>query len=434
MADIYLSNLSGQFDYQQILDKYQQLKFQQATILLEKEDKVKQQKSAFATFSNMLENFQSAFESFGDEALFDKKSLFVSDESVASVSIGDATKVYPTQLDFTVTQLAKKDVWLSQSGVADREDTVASADGTLTLSVGGEDYAIDYSSDDTIDDIASKINQSGANVNATIFFDGNSYRLLISSKETGTNNTISFSDSGDLLDNLELGDNYSDSHVQSAQNAKIDIYGEVVESQNNTFTNLIDGVNIEVKQTGSTTITVTNDDAAVKNAIEELFVQYNNLVDYTKQVTAKDGALSGDLTLQSVRSTIFRDFTPLMEKGLITVDHTNGHLSLNSTKFNELITSDKEALKEAFAQTTESLKPYMDFLFEPIDGLIKQKEKNYDNKIERYEQEITSTVERINREVENLKRQFIHLDSVLAQLNGMKTQIAAILPKENQEQ
>jgi len=430
-GEIYLSNLSGRFDYQQILQKYQQLKFQQVDIIQKKEQKIQQEKAAFKSFADKLEDFKKKFENFTDPKLFDQKSVTVSNEDIASVSVTDGSKVNPTKLSFTVTQLAKNDVWLSKSGVADRSSAVASSDGTLTLSYKGNDYNIDYTSSDTIDDIAQKINQNVDDINASVFFDGTNYRLILSGKDTGTDSAITLSDSGDLLDNLQLGSSYSDSHVQSAQNAIIDIYGQQVESQSNTFHNVIDGVDIIVKAKSSDPVKVDiqNDDDALKKSLEDLFSSYNSLVDFIKEKTGKNGELSGDFSLQSIRSAIFNGLTPLMDKNLISVDHTNGHISLKSDSFDMLVKNDREALQQTIDTLKTSLQPYIDSLFDPY-GVITQKEKNYDRQIQRYEDRIDATIKRIDQESENLKRQFIHLDSILAQLNDVKTRIAAILPKE----
>ena len=433
-GEIYLSNLSGQFDYQQILQKFQQLKFQQVSVLQNQEETVKKQKSAFKSFADLLDAFKKDFEALTSDNIFDKKSIQNSNEDVASVSINDESKVVPGSLDFTVKQLAKKDVWLSQSGVANRTDTVASDDGTLTISIGSENIDIAYRATDTIDDIADKINQAGDKLTASIFFDGTNYRLIVSSKETGTDSALTFSDSGDLLDALQLGGSYADSHVQQAQNAQIEIYGQTVDSQTNTFSDVLDGIDITIKQISSEPVQVAigEDKDAAKEAIEKLFSAYNSLVDYIKDSTGENGDLSGEYSLQSVRAAIFSKLTPFMERGLIAVDHTNGHISLRSDRFDTLYSDNKQELKNALEEVKSSLEPYLDFLFDP-QGLIKQKEKAYNRKIERFEDRIEDIVKRIDLETENLKRQFIHLDSMMARMNDIKLRVAALLPKEKQQ-
>ena len=431
-GEIYLSNLSGQFDYQAILQKYQELKFQQVSLIRQKESAVQQKKSAFETFATSLEDFKKSFDALTDTTLLDKKNVTVSDETVATATINNASVVNPADLHFTVNQLASNDVWLSQAGVANKSDSVASTDGTLTISVGGTDYAIDYTSTDTLQDIANKINQASNNVQASIFYDGSNYRLIVSSAKTGTDNTLSFSDTGDLLDTLQLGDSYSDSHVQNAQNAQISIYGETVESQTNTFTNLLSGIDITVKQVSSdpVEIKVENDNEAVKNSLSDFISKYNSLVDTIADLTGKGKPLSGDFTLQSIRSTIFDNLTPLFDAELLSVDYKTGHLSLNSDNLDNLLQNDRNTLKSTFTSLKDGLSTYMDYLFD-TDGLIRGKEKNYDTQIEKYEEYIQDQTKRINKEIENLKKQFIHLDMQMAQFNDIKTRLSAILPKKN---
>ncbi|MRI83782.1 MAG: hypothetical protein C6I00_05105 [Nitratiruptor sp.] len=428
MADIYLSNLSGQFDYQQILDKYQQLKLQQIAILEQREDLILQKKSAFQTFTSMLEDFKGGLEALRDPGLVDQKVATISNEEVASVTITDPKALMPTQLEFTPTQLAQRDVWLSQAGVTSREEEVASQDGTLTLTIDGTDYSIDYSDSDTIDDIVTKINEATDAAQASLFFDGTNYRLILSSTKTGSDQAISMSDDGDLLDNLQLGGDYEDSHVQEAQNAKISIYGTEVESQDNTFSNLIDGLTIEVKRTSGdpVRVEVQNDDARVQRALEALLDSYNAMVDYSKEQTGEYGPLSGDFTLHSIRSALFNRMNPLLNQGLLEVDHTNGHLSLNLDRFKELIQEDRQGLADTFSQLSDQLGPYLESLFAK-DGLLEERVDGYERQIRNYEDEIRSTATRIDHEIENLKERFIHLDSLLASLNSMQTSIAALL-------
>ena len=433
-GEIYLSNLSGQFDYQAILDKYEQLKLEQINLIQSKELKVQQAKSAFKSYASMLEDFKNSFEAIADGAFFDQKKITLSNEQIASVSVVNDSAVEPTQLDFTVTALAKNDVWLSQEGVASTSDSVATTDGTLTIQVGEASVDIDYTADDSLSTIAQKINDADAGVTASIFFDGSNYRLLVSSQNSGTESAISFSDSGDLLDNLALGDDYTDSHVQTAQNATIDIYGTTVESQNNSFENVIDGVNITVYETSSEPvhISIEQDKDAIAQKIEDLFSLYNSLVDYEKEKSGQDGELSGDFTMHSIRSKIFNTFTPFMEQGLISVDHTNGHVSLDRSKLDSLIDSDPDALKNMISDVNDDLTPYLDYLFD-TDGLVNTKEKNYDRQIQKYEDNIYSTAKRLNLEMERLKKQFIHLDGLMAQLNDVKLRVASLLPAEQQQ-
>ncbi len=429
--DIYLSNLSGQFDYQSILQKYQQLKFQQVNLIQQKEQKVQQKEAAFKSFANLLKNFRSDFETLEDTQLFEKKSVGVSNEDVASVIVTDPSKLQEMNLEFSVDRLASKDVWLSQSGVSSKEDAVATKDGTLTLSIDGSDIDIDYSASDSLSQIVDKINDASDKVSASLFFDGNQYRLLISSTHTGEDQSISMSDSADLLDNLKLGDDGDGSHVRSAQNAQIDIFGQKVQSQSNIFTNLLDGLTLEVKRVSSdpVQISITADEKSAQKSFEKVLGDYNSLVDYIKEVTDEKGPLSGDYTLHSIRSQLFNQLTPLMEKGLLSVDHKSGHLSLDQSKFEKLYREDKDSLESMREKLVNTIDPYLDTLFEPF-GVVKQKERSYERQIRKYEDNIASVVQRIEKESDIMKKEFIHLDGLMAQMNDIQSRLAAILPKQ----
>lgn len=431
-GEIYLSNLSGQFDYQQILQKFQELKNQQINLLYKKEDTILQQKSAFSTFVEIVKDFDKSFEKIVEEDFVYKKKASVSVEDMAEVRVLDEKKLAPLSLEFTVERLATNDIWLSQEGVANRHDAVASQDGELRLDIDGEEIVINYSSSDTLESISQKINQSSEKVSSTIFFDGTGYRLIVSSTFTGENNIINFDDSGDLLDNLKLGT--AESHVEEAQDAVIDIYGQSVSSHTNHFVNVVDGLEIEVKKATSQPVElkVQNDLEAVEKDFEEFISKYNSMVDYIASSTGENRPLSGDFTLHGIRSSIFRGFSPLMEEGLIEVDHKSGHIKLKKERFEELVKNYPDRFSQTLKRLKLSLEPLLESYVEPT-GILSQKEKVYDKKIKSIENNIERTSKRVEAEIENLKREFIHLDMMLAKLNDVKQRISAILPKNDEK-
>ena len=436
-GEIYLSNLSGQFDYQSILQKFQELKTQQISLLQQKEDQINQKKSAYATFGNMLKTFDNNLDNLLDDTIFDAKTVTISNEDIATATINDASKLNETNITFTAKQLAKNDVWLSQSGVSDKDnDAVATANGTLQIKYAGSEVAsIDYTSTDSLQDIVNDINSSQDSVIASIFYDGSNYRLLLSGKDTGSSNTIELNEtgSGDLLDQLQIGSSYSSSHVQSAQNAKINIYGQDVESSTNTFNNVIEGLSIEIKKesTENVNLNIKEDDTPIEENLQELLNSYNSIVDYIKEQTAENAPLSGEYTLHQIRSTIFRNLTPLMESGILDIDHSSGHISINSEKLENQLKNNKEGLQAKIEELDSGLKTYMDFVLD-TRGPIKLKEKSFNNQINSIEDRIELTAKRVQAEIDNLKKQFVYLDQFLGQMNDVRSRLSALLPASAQ--
>ena len=438
-GEIYLSNLSGQFDYQSILEKYKELKSQQITLLQNEESKIANQKSAYESFTNSLSALDTTFSNLTDPLTFDQKSVAVSDESVLSVTVTDPSKVSKTNLNITVNQLAKNDAWLSQSGVTDKDSgAVATADGAIDITYNGTTTTINYdtntsdsSKPSTLQEIADAINSAQDNVKASIFYDGSNYRLLLSGKDTGASNTISITESGggDLLNNLQIG-TYGGSdhgHVQSAQDAEISIYGTTVSSSTNSFTNVVDGLKIDVLSTSSSgvDVTVDNDYTDLKKSMQGFIDSYNNIVDFISNNTSKDGALSGDFTLQQIRSSIFDKLDPLFELGILDVDHTTGKISLDSFKFDEELNSDPDNVKTQIENLKSSLGDYMDYIT-GYDNPIKYKEESLDNQINQIEDSITSLAKRLDEEMENLKKQFVWLDQFLGEMNSVKSRLTSL--------
>ncbi|WP_456426369.1 flagellar filament capping protein FliD [Desulfurobacterium sp.] len=433
-GELYLSNLVGGFDYQQILDQMYSIKSVQIQYYQQRESELQNKKSALSSFDSLLEKFQDVANDLFDDSIFEQKSVSVSNESAVNVTITDPTAVDASSFDLSVVQTAKKDVWLSQAGVSDETAAVATTAGTLQISYGGDvvatiDYDADTSTDtpSTIQEIANAINAAQDKVKATVFFDGTNYRLLLSGADTGANNTISITETGggDLLDVLQLGDAYVNSHVQTAQDAIIEIYGTQVSSSTNDFTSVIPGMTITVETPTSSPVTVTidHDYSQVKDNLQKLVEAYNSIVDFVKEYTGKDGALSGDFTLQDIRSTLFDKLDPLFQLGIFEVDKDTGHLSIDTSKVDEILSTNPGSLEDALTKDLkDNLYDYLIYIT-GVDSPISTEQQSYDNQINYIEDQIELTNKRISEEIESMKKQLVQLQLYMAQMQEVQARI-----------
>ncbi len=434
-GELFISDLAGGFDYNEILQKVQLLKSQQIAILREREDMLSQKKAAISDFGDIVSEFQDIFDDLTGGDLSYEKQITVSDEDVIEASITNKYKAIPASVDITVNQLAKNDVWLSQGGLADKDTTaVATTSGTLEITYAGNVVAtIDYDTDtsdstkpSTLQEIADAINSAQDDVNATIFFDGTNYKLLISGNDTGTNNTVEFNETGggDLLNQLQIGSSYTGSHVQTAQNAQIEIYGQTVESQSNTFTDVLEGVSFTVKQITTTPINlqISQDENVLKDKLKEFIDKYNEMVDFISTNAGENGVLSGEYTLQSIRSSIFSSFDPLFEIGILSVDRNNGHLSLNESDFDNQMNQDPQVIQDKLDEVEATLDSYLKAVLD-TDGIIKQKEKSYERQISNIEDRIELDSKRINQEIETMRMQFVALQKYMAEMQDIRSRI-----------
>jgi flagellar hook-associated protein 2 len=175
------------------------------------------------------------------------------------------------------------------------------ADGSLGIAVGSDvAVTVGYSATDTLADLASRINASGARVNASVLFDGTQHRLLVSGREPGANNAVGFSDPGGVLGLADPG-----ALVSSASDAALTVSGVAIFRHENRLTDVLSGVTLDlasVTPTGGadTVVTIGADPAAARTKLKELVSAYNDVA----------RVLSAQLTYSGVRrgtDTLFGD-------------------------------------------------------------------------------------------------------------------------------
>lgn len=181
--------------------------------------------------------------------------------------------------------------------------------GTIEFNIN-DGSTVTIEKTDTMSSIVKKINSSGAGVQAS--FDDNIGRLFIQTTATGKDAKLSFTDvngSTGFIEALKLNVTAYDestgeietpkalaiNEIYKGTNAKIDFAGATgIEKQSNQFT--INGINLDLRVTGTTTIRVATDTDAVYDKIKDFVDKYNELVD-------KMGKLLGEKQ--------YRDYRPL---------------------------------------------------------------------------------------------------------------------------
>ena len=372
-GEFYISNLAGTFDYKTILDAYYQAQMQPVLMLQDQESVLDRKLSAINEFQTLLSDLYSVFNDLTSTNILEQKVTSSSNEDVLSVKVTDPLKAQVGSYEVKVKQLAKNDVWFSLKGVGSEDDIPATSSGTIQISYGDTvvatvDYDTDPSTDipSTLKEIASAINSTQDKVIASVIYDGSQYRLLLSGKDTGETNVISITEigSGDLLDQLQLGDSYSSSHVQQAQDAIITLYGQDISNPTNTFRDAIPGLELSLKSVSSSPISITieNDLTKFTETFQKFINAYNSIVDFVQTESGKDGRLSGNTTLQMIRSTILSKLQPLFDNNLIDVDKDTGHLTLDTVKLDNMLSSGPDSVETLLQSLKNKLYDYFIYL------------------------------------------------------------------------
>lgn len=180
-------------------------------------------------------------------------------------------------------------------------------------------------------------------------------------------------------------------------------------------------------------VTIGKDYQPFKDKLREFISKYNEIVDFVQTNTSKEGVLSGDYTLQSIRSQIFNGLTPLMELGIINVDKDTGHLSIDNTELDNKLQTEPSTVQTKISDLDNNLRDYFYSVLDPY-GPLKSKEKGYDRQIEAIEKKIEIDTKRIDAEIEILRKQFIALQVYMAEMEDLRLRLSSLFTNQTTQQ
>lgn len=424
-GELTVTGLLNNFDINSVLQQIQAIKSQQILLLQQKQQTVSDKKSALSDIQNILKNIQNTVNNITDPTIAYAKSVNLSNPNVATVSITDPTQVQTGVYSLTVNQLAQNDVYATSNAVSDKNAPLGLSSGTLKITIKGLDYNVDYDDTYSLQSLADQINNVANTYNGDFrafvvnvgTVSNPQYKLVISGTKTGQENTLTISDTGNLISTLGLD------HIKTAQDAQISYEGLTINSSTNTFTN-IPGLSLTVNQTGNTTITVNKDSKPITDTLNSIINGYNNLVNTLNKETGKDGRLSGEYSLNIIKSGLYRQLEPLLTNGLINYDRTNENISLDTSKLRDMIENNPNDLQNILTQVKTNVYDYLKTYTQP-SGIIDSSLKSYDKQINSIQNMIDQISKRIQTEIQILRNQFIYMQSLQAQYNDISARIQA---------
>ncbi|WP_100639387.1 flagellar filament capping protein FliD [Marinobacter salexigens] len=419
-----------------------------------KEQSVQAKISAFGALKSALEAMQSPLEGLMSGKAFEAYASKISNEAVAGATIAESG-VSRGSYTLNVSQLAQRQSLASTSMVD--KDTTAYGSGTLTFNVGGVSTDITInSSNNTLEGIASAINEAGAGVSAGVVDTGSGYRLVMTSDESGTDNAITVTTAGDAaLSQFEFdGGGSGMSQTVAALDAKLDVNGIAITRSSNTVEGVIEGVTFDLKSAGTSIVTIASDPDKVTESVQEFVDKYNALQDVIKKASGYDagaergGVLTGDSTIRSLQNDLRAMLTDIPD-GLqnspvrmladigISTNPDTGKLDFSADKFKEQLFANPDDVTALFsgdngiaARALESVESYVQSsgrFDNRTEGLSKTLEDIQDQRI------------RLADKTESLRarlvKQFSAADSLIAQLqstgNFVSQQLEALAPQNN---
>ncbi|QDU33302.1 Flagellar hook-associated protein 2 [Poriferisphaera corsica] len=331
---------------------------------------------------------------------------------------------------------------------------------------GSFEKKIEVEATDSLQEIATKINDANLNMRATIINDGSGnapFRLSMTTREPGTDGAFVFDDGGAGFNAFNLAE---------AQDAVV-FYGTgdaadalAVTSSSNTIKNLVPGVTIDLKSTSTSPIQVTiaEDNEAIRGSVKGFVDAFNDMLATINKYDTYDadtntrGLLFGDSATSQITRSIYNSvlygnpevpgrYHSLSEVG-VTVG-SGGKLRFDATKFDEAIQEDRDAVIDLFTwRQTEKVdedgdgekdeeKLIASGIGVELDLLIKRLSDKDSSPIERAigildaqkklnDQKIKDLDARLAAKRERLVRDFTNMEKSLAKMQGQTSSISQI--------
>lgn len=333
--------------------------------------------STLGQVSGAIDSFASALSGLiSGGTLYSQPS--VSNPAIFSASALPGARLGGLSASIEVEQLAQAQT-LSSASLAARTDPVGQ--GTLTITVGTNSFNVAITAaNDNLDGLAKAINDAGSGVKASIVTDANGARLVLKGA-TGEANAFSLSVPNGTATGLERfafgpGVTGGMAQAQAAQDAIVHVDGIEVKRAVNSFNDLIEGVQIDLKQAAPGTLVsvgVTRPTAAIGQAVQDFVAAYNELMGMIAEATkagvsGEGGVLRGDLGVREMQRQLAQLPTmvlasqgdgphTLAEIGVRT--NRDGTLGVDTIRLQNVLAENPDGVEALFNPSQYSSSPFL---------------------------------------------------------------------------
>jgi flagellar hook-associated protein 2 len=355
--------------------------------------------------------------------------------------------------------------------------------GTLSINVGGSnalEVVVD-ASNNTLAGLRDAINKAAGGVSASIVTDDQGSRLVLSGSKSGDGNDITVTVAGgaaeagktalntlafsgnavapDATDATAYPGGTSDANyiadmqtfnasgkvVATAQSAKLTVDGLSITRDSNTVSQVIDGVSLDLKSLGTSTLTVAQDQGGVKANVQKFADAYNVMIGFinsaTKVTVVNDtsapvtGALLGDSSVRSLVNMVRGELTNVQGDGALRVladlgvtTQKDGTLKVDSGILDKAISTDFDAISAYFtgdsglaARLSSKLAPYTDG-----GGILEQRTDSLQATLKKVDKQKADLVMRMTSMTERLYKQFNAMDALVGQLKSTSDSLTSL--------
>ena len=313
-GQITYTGLGNGTDFDSLITKLVQVEQGRITTLQTWKQSWVDKQECFQALNSQMLALKTTLEGMDTEGEFMVKVADSSNSSTlsATTSSGAEDGSHTIQVEHLAT--AKAMVTDTGYASADTDINAADSDATFAYVYQGTTYTNSVGANCSLTDLCSIINNDANNpgVKASVVYDGAQYYLQLRGMDTGNSASLTVA-SNSTLTGFAASDFDT---ITSNASALLKLDGwptgttTFITRESNTVTDLISGVTLNLKSTGTVTLTVSTDTDAIKENIQTFVEQMNTVRTLLQELTKYDSTsqqasiLTGNYSLDLIDSNL----------------------------------------------------------------------------------------------------------------------------------
>ena len=440
-GSISILGVGSGLQLQDMLDQLRDVDEAPVRTLETRKSHYEEQLTAFDKLNQDLLGIKSTALSLSLQSVYLGRSVSLSNEDKVAATVTDGAETGSHSV--TVVRLASESSW--QGTGLEKKDSVVNSSGsdeTFSYHVGSNDpVSITVQDGTTLEGLADLINNDSNNpgVTASVIDSGDPstpYKLVLKSDSTGEDSRISIDSqlSGYTLSELNGAGGAS-------LNAEITVDGITYQRQRNSGINdILGGTTINLLETGSVSLSVSEDHGSLKESIKSLVEGINSVITSLDEQTGYDDDGNPELLNDvSAAKNLRYDLLNMLGNSVDTGGtiesmfdiglklNRDGTLSIDEAELDNAIKNNFSEVKKLFVGDdatgvtglADQLNDRLRVMTRPSTGLMATERTAAEQRIEGIDSQIESTTARLDRKYDIMAKQFAQLDSFMNSMSSM---------------
>ena len=400
-GQITYSGLGNGTDFDSMIKKLVQVEQSRITSLQTWKKSWTDKQAAFQELNTQMLTLKTTLEDMDSMDEFMTKAVDSSNSTVVSAVAGAGAENGSHEV--VVNRLATAKSMVTATGYASATTDInpSSSDVVFAYVYKGVAYSNAIGANCTLTDLASIINNDPNNpgVKASVSYDGSNYYLQLRGMDTGSTASLTIASNSTLsgFGNANFNNITSNASAQLKVDGWPTASGTWITRESNTVTDLVPGLTMTLKSTGSSTVVTTTDTDAIKEKIETFVEQVNLVRTKIREISKVDSTtqqaslLTGNYGIQLIDTNLKNavagigvgfdydqdKYSTLSQLGILTDAEqgstTEGLLVIDDDVLDAILSSNADAVGQLFAAQYVGRTSSSDF---SIASYIKNTTKN----------------------------------------------------------